>query len=246
MNLMLGDCLKRMNEIPDGSVDLVLCDLPYGTTACKWDSVIPFDALWVAYNRVIKKGGCVSLFGAEPFSSFLRLSNLNNYKYDWIWEKNTGTNFLHAKRMPIRYTENIHVFMNGTSKYNPQKTQGHIPTNSGIGSHKGSLYSGKNKFDYKGGNTDRYPKNIIKFNSVNNYARVHPTQKPTELLEYIIKSYTNEGETVLDNCMGSGTTGVACANTNRKFIGIEMDEGYFNIAKDRITDAVNALNKEKE
>ena len=237
LNLMLGDCLERMKEVPDGSVDMILCDLPYGTTACKWDTVIPFDDLWVAYNRIIEKGGCVALFGAEPFSSFLRLSNLKNYKYDWIWEKNTGTNFLHAKRMPIRYTENISVFMNGPSKYNPQKTQGHVPTNSGIGRNTGNVYSGKMQVDYKGGDTERYPKNIIKFNSVNNYARVHPTQKPTELLEYLIRTYTNETESVLDNCMGSGSTGVACVNTNRKFIGIEQDEEYFKIAQERINEA---------
>lgn len=232
---MLGDCLERMKEIPDGSVDMILCDLPYGTTACKWDSVIPFDLLWLAYNRILKKNGCVALFGAEPFSSFLRLSNLKNYKYDWIWEKNTGTNFLHAKRMPIRYSENIHIFMQGAAKYNPQKTQDHTPTNSGIGRNTGNVYSGKMQVDYKGGDTERYPKNILKFKSVNNYARVHPTQKPVELIEYLIRTYTDENHVVLDNCMGSGTTGVACVNTNRKFIGIEMDEGYFKVAETRIT-----------
>lgn len=237
INLQQGDCLELMKDIEDSSIDLILCDLPYGSIACKWDSVIPFDKLWEQYKRVIKKNGAILLFGAEPFSSHLRLSNLKDYKYDWIWEKNTGTNFLHAKRMPIRYTENVHVFIEGSSWYYPQKTTGHVPTNSGIGRNTGNVYFGQSKVDYKGGDTTRFPKNVIKFKSVNNYKRVHPTEKPVDLCEYLIQTYSTEGQTILDNCMGSGTTGVACINTNRKFIGMEKDEGYFKIAQERIANA---------
>ena len=239
IQLYQGDCLEVMKNIPDKSVDLVLADPPYGTTACKWDSVIPLEPMWKELKRIIKKNGAIVLFGAEPFSSTLRLSN-KDYKYDWIWEKNTGTNFLHAKRMPIRFTENIHVFIEGSSWYYPQKTTGHAPTNSGVGRNTGNVYSGNSKVNYKGGDTTRFPKNIIEFKSVNNYKRIHPTEKPVELIEYLIKTYTNESEKVLDFTMGSGTTGVACINTNRKFIGIEQDEGYFKIASSRIADAESA------
>ena len=239
IKLMHGDCLELMDEVPSGSVDMILTDPPYGTTACKWDSVIPLDKMWEQLTRVIKKNGAIVLFGAEPFSSTLRISN-KDYKYDWIWEKNTGTNFLHAKRMPIRFTENIHVFIEGSSWYYPQKTIGHAPTNSGVGRNTGNVYSGNSKVNYKGGDTTRFPKNIIEFKSVNNYKRIHPTEKPVDLMEYLIKTYTNESETVVDFTMGSGTTGVACINTNRKFIGIEKDEGYFKIAEDRINEALKS------
>ena len=240
IKLIQGDCLECMLEIPDGSVDMILTDPPFGTTACKWDSVIPLEPMWKQLKRIIKKNGAIVLFGAEPFSSTLRISN-KDYKYDWIWEKNTGTNFLHAKRMPIRFTENIHVFIEGSSWYYPQKTTGHAPTNSGVGRNTGNVYSGNSKVNYKGGDTTRFPKNIIEFKSVNNYKRIHPTEKPVALMEYLIKTYTNESETVVDFTMGSGTTGVACVNINRRFIGIEQDEGYFKIAQDRIKAAQDAL-----
>ena len=236
IQLYQGDCLEVMKNIPDKSVDLVLTDPPYGTTACKWDSVIPLEPMWKELKLIIKKNGAIVLFGAEPFSSTLRISN-KDYKYDWIWEKNTGTNFLHAKRMPIRFTENIHVFIEGSSWYYPQKTTGHAPTNSGVGRNTGNVYSGNSKVNYKGGDTTRFPKNIIEFKSVNNYKRIHPTEKPVDLMEYLIKTYSNEGMTVLDFCLGSGTTGVAAKNLNRNFIGIEKDEGYFKIAKERIEKA---------
>ena len=236
IQLYQGDCLEVMKNIPDKSVDLVLTDPPYGTTACKWDSVIPLEPMWKELKRIIKKNGAIVLFGAEPFSSTLRISN-KDYKYDWIWEKNTGTNFLHAKRMPIRFTENIHVFIEGSSWYYPQKTTGHAPTNSGVGRNTGNVYSGNSKVNYKGGDTTRFPKNIIEFKSVNNYKRVHPTEKPVDLMEYLIKTYSNEGDVVLDFCAGSGTTGVAAKNLNRDFIGIEMDEGYFKVAQERIEKA---------
>ena len=233
IQLYQGDCLEVMKNIPDKSVDLVLTDPPYGTTACKWDSVIPLEPMWKELKRITRPNSAIVLFGTEPFSSTLRISN-KDYKYDWIWEKNTGTNFLHAKRMPIRFTENIHVFIEGSSWYYPQKTTGHAPTNSGVGRNTGNVYSGNSKVNYKGGDTTRFPKNIIEFKSVNNYKRIHPTEKPVALMEYLIKTYSNEGDVVLDFTMGSGTTGVACVNTNRNFIGIEMDEKYFEIATKRI------------
>ena len=216
---------------------MILPTADFGTTACKWDTVIPLEPMWKELKRITKPNSAIVLFGTEPFSSQLRLSNLDWFKYDWIWEKNTGTNFLHAKRMPIRFTENIHVFIEGSSWYYPQKTTGHAPTNSGVGRNTGNVYSGNSKVNYKGGDTTRFPKNIIEFKSVNNYKRIHPTEKPVALMEYLIKTYSNEGDVVLDFCAGSGTTGVAAKNLNRDFIGIEKDEGYFKIASSRIADA---------
>ena len=238
--LMQGDCLERMKEIPDGGVDLVLTDPPYGTTACKWDSIIPLEPMWEQLKRVIKPSGAIVLFGNEPFSSLLRVSNLDIYKYDWIWDKNKPTGMLNAKRQPLRRFENVLVFYKKQGTYNPQKT---INPN---GVEKRSLY-GYNRDNEggettgqikKGGVSSHYeadkllPVNIQVFKKPNK--PVHPTQKPVELMEYLIKTYTNEGETVLDFTMGSGTTGVACVNLNRKFIGVEMDENYFEIAKKRI------------
>lgn len=241
INLMHGDCIEKMKLIPDNSVDLVLTDPPYGTTACKWDSVIPFETMWEQLKRVIKPNGTIVLFGSEPFSSALRMSNIKQYKYDWIWEKNISTNFLHAKRQPLRNTENISVFYNKATYY-PVKSDGHVPTQSAKGVSEGVLYHGKNRRNYEGGDTTRYPKTLLKFSVVDMKKRLHPTQKPVDLLEYLIKTYTDEGETVLDFTMGSGSTGVACINTNRSFIGIELDDNYFNVAKDRIDNAV----KEKD
>jgi len=221
--LIYGEAIEEMRKlIAEGiKVDAIITDPPFGSIACKWDSVIPFEDMWLCLNALKTKSAPVLLFGSEPFSSALRMSNIKNYKYDWIWEKNTGTNFLHSKRQPIRYTENIHVFMNGACWYNPQKTTGHVPTNSGIGSNTGNVYSGKSIVNYKGGDTTRYPKNILSFNKVNNYSRIHPSQKPVELLEYLIKTHTNEGDTVLDFTCGSGSAGVACQKLNRNFIGID-------------------------
>ena len=235
----LGDCLEVMKEIPDGVVDMLLVDLPYGTTNNKWDSVIPFDAMWVELNRIIKPKGAIVLFSTEPFSSALRMSNIKQYKYDWVWIKNISTNFLHAKRQPLRNTENIHIFYKKCGKYYPIKSTGHTPTQSAKGCSNGVLYHGKNTRNYSGGETTRYPKTTIEFDVVDLKNRLHPTQKPVALLEYLIKTYTNEGETVLDFTFGSCSTGVACLNTNRRFIGIEMNEEYFDIAKDRIEKALN-------
>ena len=233
MELYNGDCLDLMNNIQDKSIDLILCDPPYGITAPRWDELINFDKLWAHYNRIIKNSGTIAIFSSQPFTTSLISSNIDDFRYCWYWIKNQGTNFFHAKRMPIRKVEEICIFKKGI--YNPQITDGHIPTNSAKGFSNGNAYHGENKRNYEGGKTTRYPTNVLEFKCVDNYSRVHSSQKPVELLEYLIKTYTNEGETVLDNTMGSGSTGVACVNTNRDFIGIELNEDYFNIAKERIT-----------
>ena len=232
--LMQGDCLERMKEIPDGSVDMILTDPPYGTTACKWDSIIPLEPMWEQLKRIIKPNGAIVLFGSEPFSSALRMSNIKNYKYDWVWEKSQSTGFLNAWRMPLKATENISVFYKKPPTYNPilkDKEKKNIrPVTA---STKLSECYGKHDLNiHKCPPNKSMPKTLIKFN--NAQKNVHPTQKPVALMEYLIKTYTNESETVLDFTMGSGSTGVAAKNLNRKFIGIEMDEGYFNIAKNRI------------
>lgn len=240
---MQGDCLELMKDIPDGSVDMILCDLPYGTTACKWDSIIPFEPLWEQYERIIKDNGAMILFGSEPFSSYLRMSNIKNYKYDWYWYKNKPSGAMTAKIQPMRAIENLCVFYKSTPLYIPQmreRTEAELKRLS-----KKSVYTCSTEIDNrkwgKSGNREdnklKYPNNVLEIKTVFNRSKekvAHPTQKPVALCEYLIKTYTNEGETVLDNCMGSGTTGVACKNLNRNFIGIELDEGYFKIAKERI------------
>lgn len=234
IKLLQGDCLEVMKEIPDKSVDMILCDLPYGTTACKWDNVIPFEPLWEQYKRIIKDNGAIVLFGSEPFSSKLRLSNLKMYKYDWIWQKTRYSNFLCLKKQPARNFENLCVFYKKQPTYNPQMLKGKPYTDNG---RKKSLNNQQNigckSYTPIVNEGVRYPNCTISFNNGNN-KNIHPTQKPVALLEYLIKTYTNENELVLDNCMGSGSCGVACVNTNRNFIGIELDENYFNIAKERI------------
>ena len=235
MILLKGDCLVEMDKIPDGSVDAIICDLPYGTTAPEWDVNISMESLWQNYNRIISHEGTIALFSAYPFTYKLISSNEKDFRYVWYWIKNQGTNFFHAKFMPIRKVEEICIFKKG--KYYPQITDGHIPTNSAKGCSNGKTYHGTNKRNYEGGKTTRYPTNILEYKCVDNYSRLHSSQKPVALIEYLIETYTNETETVLDNTMGSGTTGVACVNSNRKFIGIEMDAKYFEIAKKRINDA---------
>jgi len=236
--LMLGDTLERMREIPDGSVDMVLCDLPYGTTACKWDSVIPFEPLWEQYKRVIKKNGAIVLFGSEPFSSLLRVSNLKQFKYDWVWDKVRPSGFQIAKYVPMKRHELVSVFCNGTPNWNPQKEKRDKPIKGKVASSSDS-----SPLKYNDGITriynDKNPQSILVYSKQSDGKYVHPTQKPVALMEYLIRTYTNEGETVLDNTMGSGTTGVACVNTGRRFIGIERDEEYFKIAKARINAASN-------
>ena len=235
IELWNGDCLELMKDIPDKSIDMILCDLPYGTTQCKWDIIIPFDKLWEQYNRVIKDNGAIVLFGSEPFSSNLRLSNIKNYKYDWYFIKEKGKGHLNAKKQPLRSVENICVFYKKQPIYNPQFKPGlpYTKVNCSKNKFNKGVY-GKTNESYDSINVDgkRYPTTDLYFTSVQR--TIHPSQKPVALLEYLVKTYTNEGETVLDNCMGSGSTGVACVNTNRKFIGIELNKNYFNIAKQRI------------
>ena len=243
VTLWQGDCLELMKNIPDKSVDMVLCDLPYGTTSKnKWDSIIPFEPLWGGYNRIVKDNGAILLFGQPPFSSRLVVSNIKNFRYEWIWKKSLAQGFLNANKMPLRATENISVFYRKLPIYNPQKVKGQ-PYNKGIRKANCTTNygdSGETSGINKTG--DRYPVNLITGSNGNHKHIFHPTQKPVPLLEYLIKTYTNEGETVLDNCMGSGSTGVACVNTNRDFIGIELDEHYFQIAKQRIDEAIKQKN----
>lgn len=243
--LYKGDCLELMKDIPDKSIDMILCDLPYGTTQNKWDSIIPLDKLWRQYCRIIKDNGAIVLFAQTPFDKVLGVSNLKMLKYEWIWEKTAATGHLNAKKMPMKAHENILVFYKKLPTYNPQKTMGHTPVHSYTKHQDDGSNYGKTKVGISGGgSTERYPRSVQVFKSDKQKVALHPTQKPIDLLQYLIKTYTNEGEAVLDNCMGSGSTAVACLNTNRKFIGIELDDKYFDIAKDRIVNTYRELNKE--
>ena len=237
--LYQGDCIELMKDIPDGSVDLVLTDPPYGTTACKWDSVIPFEPMWEQLNRIIKPNGAICLFGSEPFSSALRMSNIKNFKYDWIWDKRIPSGMSYARFQPMRQTENISVFCNGKTVYNPQMVKRDKPIKKGGNKYSPSapIQACKEGKDFKKTYEYKNPINLIVFDKIRK-GSLHPTQKPVPLLEYLIRTYTNEGETVLDFTMGSGSTGVACVNTNRNFIGIELDEDYFKIAENRIKQAI--------
>lgn len=245
VNLLLGDCLEQMKGIPDGSVDMILCDLPYGTTACKWDTVIPFEPLWKQYRRIIKPNGAVVLFGDEPFASSLRLSNIEWYKYDWYWRKTRPAGFTNAKLKPLKDIETVCVFSsgataNGSNRNMPYYPQGledcdvewsrpkhYMNGDKGVNPARVS-----HKLDRKIEKTG-YPRQVLDFSNPNSRV-LHPTQKPVPLCEYLVSTYTSEGQQVLDNCMGSGSTGVACINLNRKFIGIEKDAGYFRIAEERL------------
>jgi len=232
IDLIQGDCLEVMKTIESGSIDAIITDPPYGTTACKWDSVIDFDLMWEQLNRIIKPNGAIVLFGSEPFSSALRMSNIKNYRYDWVWDKVKGGNFAILKYQPYKTHELISVFSNKTHNYYPIKT----PQKE----RKGKVYSSSNSapLKYNDGKErtykDKHPKSILTISNANQKGKQHPTQKPVELMEYLIKTYTQETETVLDFTMGSGSTMVACQNTNRNGIGIEQDEKYFKIAEQRI------------
>ena len=234
INLMQGDCLELMKTIPDGSVDMVLTDPPYGTTACKWDTVIPFEPMWAELKRVIKPNGAIVLFGSEPFSSLLRCSNLKMFKYDWVWEKSKATGFLNSKKQPLRAHEIISVFYSKQPTYNPQMINGES-YNKGVRKEQteNDVYGRFNQVEVKSDGL-RFPRSVQYFKTAESEGGFHKTQKPVPLLEYLIKTYTQENETVLDFTMGSGSTGVAAKNLNRKFIGIELDEKYFEIAKTRI------------
>ena len=236
MELLHGDCLELLQNIPDKSIDMILTDPPYGITDCKWDSVIPFAPMWEQLNRIIKDNGAIVLFGSEPFSSALRMSNIKNYKYDWVWDKKNTTGFLNAKKQPLRRTENIIVFYKEQCCYYPIMRKGVKRGKGRKEYHSLDTIYGDVKASYKI-NDEYYPTSVLEFSNANRTGRLHPTQKPVPLLEYLIKTYTLENETVLDFTMGSGSTGVACVNTNRDFIGIELDDKYFSIAKDRIAAA---------
>ena len=236
-DLMHGDCLERMKEIPDGSVDMVLADPPYGTTACKWDTVIDLPLMWEQLKRVIKPNGAIVMTASQPFTSALIMSNVAMFKYDWVWQKPKGTGHLNAKKMPMRDKEDVLVFYSKQATYNPQFLPGDAyREKSGGKNTKG--YAGYGADKRTGNNNDgkRFPKQVIKFGVVER-GTVHPTQKPVALMEYLVRTYTHEGDTVLDFTMGSGTTGVACLSTGRDFIGIELDPGYFQIASERIASA---------
>ena len=260
--LYLGDCLQVMDKLIEEGVivDAIITDPPYGTTACKWDTVIPFNEMWERLDKLIKPNGAVVLFGSEPFSSTLRLSNIEDFKYDWIWKKNTGSNFLQANYQPIKRHEIISVFGKYPASYtkselklnyNPQMdTNGKVYSDRKTQNIQDGLNAWRNRMskDYKfkrNNNKGTFPTSILEFKGVIK-DRLHASEKPVELLEYLIKTYTDEGDLVLDFTMGSGSTGVACLNTNRRFIGIELDEKYFNIAKDRIeNNKVNGVDTEK-
>jgi DNA modification methylase len=241
IQLLHGDCLELMKQIPDQSIDAIITDPPYGTTNCKWDSVIDFTLMWSELNRIIKPNGAIVLFGSQPFTSALIMSNIKNYKYDWVWDKKSGLGFLDSKFRPLKSHENISVFgiigsgvSNGSKvpiKYNPQGVISTTKTNRNKPSN--ILNSEPKKREFKNSSTG-YPKTIIQFSK--DKINKHPTQKPLELMEYLIKTYTNENETVLDFTMGSGSTGIAAKNLNRNFIGIEKDDNYFEIAKKRINE----------
>ena len=246
ITLYKGDCLIEMNKVADKSIDMILTDPPYGTTACKWDSVIPFDKMWEQYNRIIKDNGAIVLFGSEPFSSMLRMSNLKMYKYDWIWDKIEGSGFINAKIKPLNCYENILVFGKQKINYYPIM-ENRLLKNERSKSNTNTFCEvfGIKKINNSTVRKKKYPINKLIYNrlsgELNSHNILHPTQKPVPILEYLIKTYTLENEIVLDNCMGSGSTGVACVNTNRNFIGIELDDNYFKIAEDRINKAKESI-----
>ena len=247
IDLWHGDCLELMKGIPDNSIDMVLTDPPYGTTACKWDTVIDFDLMWEQLKRITKDSGPICMFGTEPFSSHLRMSNIKMFKYDWIWDKKLCADFYGAKHRPMTRHEIVSVFTSGTVSQGGKKPSPYFPimtrrekervytdsVNMNRKNPKSKSFNGK---EYKGLSKDKYPTSIIEASNANRKAKIHPTQKPVALLEYLIKTYTLENETVLDFTMGSGSTGVACKNLNRNFIGIEKEEKYFQIAKARINE----------
>ena len=242
-----GDCLEKMKDIPDKSIDMILADLPYGSTACKWDVVIPFEPLWEQYKRIIKDRGAIVLFGNQPFTSKLIASNIEQFKYCWYWKKERGTGFALSGKRPLMIVEDIVVFYAKQPTYNPKKTKLDKPYIHALPIVK-SASGGKDNLNNLTANGERIykeythslPHQLLEFSRDKGGHGRHPTQKPIQLLEYLIKTYTIEGETVLDNCMGSGSTGVACINTKRNFIGIEKDDKYFEIAKKRIEEAQNA------
>ena len=242
------DCLTGMKRLPDKSIDMILCDLPYGTTKCKWDTIIPFESLWKQYDRIIKDNGAIVLFACEPFTSKLILSNIKNFRQKLTWLKTRPTNVFNAKKQFMNWTEDICVFYKTLPTFNPQmRTDGQFTGKKvqrmNTDRSKGVLIKTGEKKDYvhESNNGLFYPKTVIECSNVNSHKNIHPTQKPVDLCEWLIKTYTDEEDIVLDNCMGSGTTAIACINTNRNFIGFELDENYYNIAKQRILDVKNVV-----
>ena len=231
------DCLEAMPELPDKSIDMILCDLPYGTTACKWDTIIPFEPLWKEYKRIIKDNGAIVLTASQPFTSALVMSNPDMFKYEWIWEKSKATGFLDCNKRPMKAHENILVFSNGQTTYNAQKEKGE-PYYRGKIDYQPPHYGKQKPKIVESKDGSRFPRSVLYYKTAESEGKSqHPTQKPVALFEYLIKTYTSVGDTILDNCIGSGTTAVAAINTGRNFIGIEMDTGYCEVANKRIAEA---------
>ena len=235
MRLWHGDCLTLMKDIDTNSVDMLLVDLPYGTTQCKWDSIISLKDLWIEYNRIIKDNGAMLFHCAQPFTSNLIMSNVKNFKYEWVWEKSKASNYLNAKKQPLRAHESIAVFYRKPPTYNPQMTQGEAYT-KGTAKRETEVYGSQRAVEVKS-DGERYPRTVQYFVTAEKEGKLHPTQKPIALTEYFVKTFSNPGDVILDNTMGSGTTGVACVNLDREFIGIEKDKEYFDIAVERISEA---------
>lgn len=235
--IIQGDCLEVMNSIPDKSVNMILCDLPYGTTACKWDTIIPFEPLWAQYERVIKDNGAIVLTACQPFTSVLVTSNIKIFRYDLVWQKTHPKGHLNAKKQPMRAHESILIFSKQSTIYNPQKTTGHkrkVAKTEYVKEHEGNSVYGREVRNTNYDSTERYPLSVQIFPNADLTKVLHPTQKPISLFEYLIKTYTNPDDIVLDNCAGSGTTAIACLNTKRRYICIEKDETYFNTMSNRI------------
>lgn len=240
ISLTLGDCLIAMKQIPDQSIDMILCDLPYGTTKNEWDKPISLEPLWKHYNRIIKDNGVICLFAQAPYDKILACSNMKMFRYEWIWEKAKASNFLNSHKMPMKVHENILVFYKHLPTYNPQMTTGHKPVHTYTKHTSDGSNYGKTKLGISGGgSTERYPRDVLKFSSDTQKEALHSTQKPVALCNYLIKTYTNENDVILDNAMGSGTTGISCINTNRDFIGIEKYDYIFKDAVERITQALH-------
>jgi site-specific DNA-methyltransferase (adenine-specific) len=231
-----ADCFDVFPNIEDKSIDAIICDLPYGTTACKWDTILPFDKLWKEYERIIKPNGAIVLFGSQPFTSALVMSNPKMFRYEWVWKKSRPANFMNAKYQPMKYHENILVFSKKTHNYYPIKIKGNKNHASKPRQGKSNIYNIENNKNGIDINDMKYPQSIADFKSTDSTKNLHPTQKPIELMEYLVKTYTKEGDMVLDNCMGSGTTGLACKKTYRNFLGIEKDKHYFDVAVRRISE----------
>lgn len=237
--LILGETIEEMLKLPDKSIDMILCDLPYGTTQCKWDSIIPFDKLWVQYQRIIKSNGAIVLTASQPFTSNLVMSNPKLFRYSLVWEKSKSTGYLNSKKMPMRSHEDILVFYKNLPTYNPQMVEG-LPYDKGTANRPTEVYrEQKGEIHVKNESGLRYPRSVQYFKTAESEGKVyHPTQKPIKLMEWLIKTYSNENDIILDNCIGVGTTAIAAIKTNRKYIGIEIDEKYFNIAQRRVDDEI--------